>query len=201
MEQLKIFCSTDETKHQQLSAPFSVEEYTYFTDGHIAIRVPLIDGVGENPFAPDIKKLPFWDHESFDDFGALPEFSDEDATDCIGCGGAGEVFTCPECHGEGEVMAETTHNEYECECATCSGSGKYRNPGSRALKCDDCDGTGKNESTPISFGITGISLRHLKKISTLPEIKVSPSTTDPFEAFRFIFDGGVGIVMPSRMGQ
>lgn len=53
---LKKFCSKDEGR-EALFNPLSQGEWTFATNGIIAVRVPRLDAVGEAEFAPDCVKM------------------------------------------------------------------------------------------------------------------------------------------------
>ena len=55
-KQLKPFCGDDPAR-PWLHAPFSRAEYTYATDGRIAVRVPRLPKVGESEKAPNAAVL------------------------------------------------------------------------------------------------------------------------------------------------
>src|SRR5262245_47843313 len=89
-----------------ISRPFSLNGYTYSTNGHICVRVPRRPDVPENKEAPNAEKLE-WDFSRVK-FGPLPEpepLSDK----CGWCEGRGHLHRCPDCR---------------CECTECNGSGK-----------------------------------------------------------------------------
>ena len=189
MDILKRFCSLD---REQLTEPFSQGEFTYATDGWIAVKVPRIENVPENQFAPNMERLA-WDHDSLKDWGNLPEYSLEDAGPCRQCGGKKFQQTCPECNGDGEVYAETGYNEYLCDCKTCGAEGTIS--AESGDTCDACAGTGKDLRTPVPWATGAINSLLLEKIRVLPGVQLSKKG-DGFEAYRFRFDGGSGMIMP-----
>jgi hypothetical protein len=105
MVDLASFCG-DPEKH--LSAPFSLNEHTYASDGCIAVRVPRRPDVPENEKAPNAKAeaLP-WDFSRVE-FGPLPVLETL-PNRCTACHGRGYKHECPDCR---------------CECESCGGSGK-----------------------------------------------------------------------------
>ena len=46
---LKKFCSQDDYDNRNLLKPFSLDEFTYATNGHIGVRVPLIPSITNKP--------------------------------------------------------------------------------------------------------------------------------------------------------
>ncbi len=111
---LEEFCSADRDRHY-FRHLWSRGEFTYSTNGHVLIRVPRLDNVGENELAPDcdrffVKALTQAKLMSVPAFD-IPEIEDED---CEACDGSGLAHhDCPAC---------------ECVCDDCEGSGfkKYR---------------------------------------------------------------------------
>ena len=107
---LKRFCSTDEYR-QHLHQPWSAGEWTYATNGHIAVRVPRLDGVPENDKAPTANILKIFDFQ-------MPpmrplnivELPTAEETECEECDGRGRQHTCPDC-------------QCPCPCQKCDGSG------------------------------------------------------------------------------
>ncbi len=193
MEILKKFCSRDQNKYQ-LIEPFSQGDYTYATDGRAAIRVPRVDGIGENENAPNMEFLK-WDHADLTDWCDLPEYAIDKTVKCPDCGGHGKIAFCPECDGEGEVFFENAYSEYEICCDTCRGLGSIASESCHI--CDACDGTGINHRQPIEFGEVHIQALLLNRIAQLEGAKLyQPS--DIHMPIKFIFDGGCGLVMPMR---
>lgn len=207
---LKLFCNAN--KPGVLDAPWSHEEFTYATNGHILIRVPRRDDVTENKIAPKV-----WAGDIAECFKRepvewvpVPEV-DYDGEECEVCGGTGTAFLCPECEGKGGVWPKTKYSTYELqECATCRGIGQISQQNwdhfvkchkfkGEEIKdtCGECDGTGI-ERTKDSKVVNGarINERYLWMIGELPGAQLG--TFEPEAAVRFRFDGGDGLVMPMR---
>jgi len=55
---LKLFCDPNDPVRPWLGQPFSAGAWTYATDGHIAVRVPRLEDVAENPAAPAEQATP-----------------------------------------------------------------------------------------------------------------------------------------------
>lgn len=53
---LQKFCSTDSFR-VNINKPFSQGEYTYATNGHIIVRVPRIEGIGEQEKSDKFKPV------------------------------------------------------------------------------------------------------------------------------------------------
>ncbi len=105
---LKLFCSKDDF-YRNLHEAFSRGQWTYATDGHVAVRVPLVPGVRTRPDAPPIEKLPFPTSET--SFLPAPSVTFPAARydDCPSCSGRGHKHDCPAC---------------ECACEDCRGVGQ-----------------------------------------------------------------------------
>ena len=105
---LQLFCSTNPVRRTLLE-PFSIGEFSYAADGHIAVRVPRRADVPVREDAPDARRV-FFDAgaETFVAPGAkkLPKPKTEE---CYQCDGDGKAHDCPNCN---------------CACATCAGTGR-----------------------------------------------------------------------------
>lgn len=187
MQILKRFCKSGKAI---LSKPFSQGEHTYATDGFVAVRVPRIKEIPENPLTPNVNALP-WDHEEIADWEELPEYSFEGTGICRECGGTGFQQTCPECDGKGEICVSTSYNEYHCECRTCGGNEVV--PADSGERCEACYGTGKKLPRAVKCGRGNISIKLLEQIKRLPEVKISREGSEQ-GLYRFKFRGGVGLV-------
>lgn len=192
MLDLEKFC---EPSMKKISRPWSAGDYTYATNGHIAVRVPRMDDAPENEEAPDMARVP-WDHETLNDWEPLPPYDLAGAKDCTLCKGMKKARVCHECDGEGEVTAETDYNYYVVTCKTCGGDGTM--PGeSDDPPCPRCQGTGRSLNIPVPWAAGHIGMQMLVKINDLPGVKLS-KTGDGEKPWRFIFDGGAGVIMPMR---
>lgn len=193
---LKQFCHKGDHRTVDLARPFSEGDYTYASDGWIALRVPRVDGVPENGNAPLPSRLP-WDHDEIGDWIDLPDYDLDDADDCRRCKGSGREKSCYECHGAGEVELHSGYHVYSCECLTCGGGGILAAVSKDDDPCGDCNGTGKRLMTPVEWGRAHISMALLERIKVLPGVQLSKHGAD-LQPFRFKWDGGVGLVMPMR---
>lgn len=100
------FCGRD-PRRQNLHKPWSRGEWTYATDGRVAIRVPRISSIEENPSAPAAETLPFGDETT--PFAPAPEIKISlNTSPCEDCDGRGYLHDCPTC---------------ECACSFCEGTG------------------------------------------------------------------------------
>ncbi len=108
MIDLKPFCSTDPYR-EYLHAPWSRDDWTYATNGHVLIRIPRTDAA-DNEKAPNAGKL-FDQYPLPVDMRPMPTFELPVATsiECAKCDGSGKEHDCPDCN---------------CECEECGGSGE-----------------------------------------------------------------------------
>jgi hypothetical protein len=182
---LSKFCHND---HQILCQPWSIEDHTYATDGHIMIRVARLPDVAENELAPDARQIVPKEQpaEWFD----IPDCNPPGLEDCPKCIGQGKNCDCPECDGDGAVWLKNSYNQYECECKSCEGSG-------RLPECPSCEGTGKlYPEKRIEIGAAKFHPKYLLRLASLPNCKIGPM--GPTEVAWFKFDGGEGVLMPVR---
>lgn len=104
---LKPFCSVDSTR-EYLWTPFSFGDFTYATDGHIAIRVPNREGEKGHPDAPAAKLATYFSRAKTLTVplppANLPPPPDAYIFPCENCDGTGKVdgYTCFPCDGDGE---------------------------------------------------------------------------------------------------
>ena len=115
LELLKKFVSQDDPR-KYMRSPFTRGEWTYATNGHIAVRVPKIDGVEILPekYIPSLEGL--FQSVGGNDFIALPWMPPLE--ECQLCIGTGIAYECPECDGEGEFE----HGTHSYCCKECGGS-------------------------------------------------------------------------------
>lgn len=171
MIDLKPFCSTAEIRPDLLD-PWSHGEYTYATNGFIAVRVPrrpdaadkssegescagTVDSYLTGVETADMAPLP--DVEP----PAVPAYV---PTPCMPCAGTGRehVTQCRDCRGAGMHECQTCHHEDECE--TCHGSGQIvraattEDDPKQVVDCDECGGTGDtgdHDHRPIVYTRVG----------------------------------------------
>lgn len=103
---LMPFCDDDPSRC--LDAPFSWGEWTYATNGHIAVRVPRLTEIPERQKAPNDKAEKIFSNNAATTYEPLPKV-DLTPSQCKQCGGRGRMHECPDC---------------ECECTLCYGSGE-----------------------------------------------------------------------------
>jgi hypothetical protein len=192
MMNLQPFCHPNRA-YGSLSTPFSRGEHTYATDGHLIVRVPRLADVFERDNTPRVDHLG-WNHAELEDWANPPEIDQATLKLCSVCKGSGKTNICPECDGDGEVIAESHMREYEVVCKTCGGDGKIA--GGEDV-CDHCLGNGKDIDNPVPWRGGHVSGQLLARLSTLPGLQLS-RYGEPTEVIRFKFDGGDGLVMPMR---
>ena len=210
MIDLKQFCS-DETR-PRIAEPWSDGNYSYATDGHILIRVPRRKDVRDAKDVPDgaieIERFENIFKQEPKKWFPIGKIKLE-KIECNKCEGTGLAYTCPECGGKGYTSASNKFSDYDdLKCMTCDGSGTIsKEQAERLIKnnvlpenyfeCEKCAGRGwvyKDEIT--KFGVAKFSNVLLSRISALPNCKIG--IFGELEPARFIFDGGDGIIMPTR---
>lgn len=198
MEILKQFCRNKEEGYgsNRISEPYSQGDHTYATNGWIAVRVPRVVDVPEREKTPDMTRLT-WDHDELDDWTDLPAYDTANAEECRHCKGTGKQQVCYECDGAGELDLESDYNSYTVECRTCRGDGIAPGRAEHLDPCERCHGIGKDLVTPVAWGSGHLSMFLLEAIKGLPGVKLS-QRREGEQPFRFVFDGGEGLVMPMR---
>ena len=166
---LDRFCSEDRIG---LKRPFSIGEYTYATNGHVAVRVLRREGAEFGDIA--INTL-----FSRADFNGLrlaiipPGLSIPESTTttiiCAECNGGGMECHCASC---------------SCECETCNGTGRISAINGFINQSIDINGV------PFNAAYTVL-------IAMLPALMI-PQKVNHNAAMPFTFDGGSGLLMPLR---
>ena len=170
MIELKQFCSDDPFR-PYLHEPFTVDDFTYATNGHILVRVPKIDGVGplkrDDPL--NVEGTLKWHWKEGTEFYPcnlqIPAI--EDSGVCPHCDGRGKEHNCPDC---------------DCECSACDGTGKG------------------HKKISAKVGGVDFDVYYRRQIAGLPGAEIS-HTADAGKnpvPMMFRFDGGVGSLMPLR---
>jgi RecJ-like exonuclease len=204
---LKTLIRFCEPSNKIIDTPFSIGDYSYATDGYIAIRTLRLPEVEEAcSFRPKSIVSIFEQAKSFvltANFTRLEHIEkDHEMIECVSCRGSGKVTDCPECDGEGEVYWTSDRgNEYSDECAECYGIGKKDASSSDCKKCETCDGTGEIfRAKSIFLNGKCFSAHLINKINTLPNAEIYLDFTNPEDGLPpvyFKFDGGYGIIMQS----
>lgn len=168
---LQPFCEELGDYRRHLQAPFSDENFTYATNGHILVRVPRRPDVAVSTH----KSLGQVQHhfatvrgDNFKPVANLKLQPDVAASSegCVACSGTGKEH--PDCD--------------HCECT-----------------CLDCDGTGiyvkKPEQSATLYGAS-YQTKYLRLLAKLPNARLAENKSG--EPTPFSFDGGAGILTPLR---
>lgn len=173
MINLKPFCGVESETRPYLSNPWSIGEWTYASDGRIAIRVPRLPDVQENDKAPASIVTIFQSSDAL----AFRPFSisipPEPPTRCGDCGGKGHGARCPECGGEGTHGCNCDHCDREC--SECEGVGAVFDidldeASPVRVACERCRGSGlspdgRRVHLPNQLVL---QVEHLQRILALP---------------------------------
>jgi hypothetical protein len=166
---LETFCNPG---RPELARPFSIDAWTYASDGCVLVRVPRRDEIAEceSDFAAKVhamvctvasRKPHYSSAPPFD----LPERSEREE-ECFVCDGSGNAHHhhCPHCR---------------CECPRCKGTGKIV-----ALET-------------VKIGNVPFNSKYVSWLQRLPNLELDriPRGVKPL---RFRFDGGEGLLMPCR---
>src|SRR3972149_1588734 len=102
IDQIKQFCGSIDTKRHNIHLPWSREEYSYATNGHVIIRIPRHPEINENPDAPDAAKL-FSNTLPPGEYIDIPQLPEPILSNCSVCRGTGRIagepnwIECKEC--------------------------------------------------------------------------------------------------------
>jgi hypothetical protein len=155
MIQLDRFCGKDEFR-PKLHLPFSKGDWTYASDGRIAVRVPRWPTVPERAEAPNAEEL--FAKDVTDEFRPLPAITiplPKEPEDCEECDGRGVKHECPTCG---------------CTCRACSGSGQ-RPVGDRVS---------------VGIGPSVFPARYILLLQSLPSVQITtPDNRNIPARFRF----------------
>ncbi|BAK75787.1 hypothetical protein NH8B_0955 [Pseudogulbenkiania sp. NH8B] len=192
-EQLQRFCAPA-GDYRGIDKPIRRGGFIYATNGHVLVRVadsPDIECSSEHAPLPTLDSLA-------EEAAALPDYKPlhihlPPPTTCGACDGHGKVSACNVCNGEGEFR----HGRHSYECRECDGHGFF---GSTAgtIACTHCDGTGHGPYQRVVVEReAGFARHYLALIQTLPNVKFAANAKDPIHGIAgFLFDGGVGALMP-----
>jgi hypothetical protein len=170
--EIEKFCLANDvyTEREYLRKPFSIGEWSYATNGHIAVRVPRRSDVPQlidTAASESVERVFLQVHEpSYTPLPAIeiPE-PDEKIIGCDECGGSGKEHDCPNC----------------------------------SHVCRLCNGTGKDSCTPVvtvGIGRKNFKAGHIEMLQALPDVEVDRKGQMPKPmAFRFA-GGGEGLLMP-----
>lgn len=163
---LTQFCS-DEDWREYLHSPFSFGEYTYASNGCMAVRVARRD---DAPEAGDKQIKP---SETLVKIFSKAETRSPEKL-AIRMPDAPKKIECERCEGSG-------HADHDCPNCEC--------------ECEDCDGEGSlTLRQRVRFGSFDLDAKYLRMIWPLPELKISLEKDDGEPVF-FTFSGGDGVIM------
>jgi hypothetical protein len=204
-EQIRKFCGDDEDR-SELCNPFNIDEFTYATDGRFAIRIDRRNEYDSFEGPQSVKKLIA--HDAIipeDKWMLIPDVEKLIKWEqCDTCAGTGKIYTCPDCHGDGNVhFTSDSGYDYDPECKNCDGNGVVAGDNKKypSRECRACLGTGKTvpPRQGIGLGKKYINPMLLKMIAELPNPLIAPDANPELsKAIPFKFDGGIGILMPMR---
>jgi hypothetical protein len=199
--QLQPFCSTDPFRLFLLK-PFSINNFTYATNGAVLVRVPRLTEVEPLAEPLNIEKLceqitPVPPHAV-----PIPAAKEPSLIPCYKCSGKKIRLVCAVCNGEGSMPCECINcgDEHTAECSSCKGGrlvGEQMNK-IKEEKCEPCGATGTEELVQdLLFGAALFQNKYIKLLNTLPNCVAVPPA-DPKSPLVFWFDGGDGLLMPRR---
>lgn len=115
---------------------------------------------------------------------------------CDRCGGSGFHFVakCDECEG-----GRFDHGSHSYKCAACDGEGSIGSE-TEPTRCAACEGFGETGRFPLadytSIGEAMFQTRYLRRFAGLPNVTIVTGQADQKAILKF--DGGMGVVMPTR---
>jgi hypothetical protein len=118
LDELKKFCRNNDVR-QFLNEPFSLGEWTYATDGVIAVKIRRFDSVPEVELPKSMENsLPQLFAKEFNNWVLVPAVTIRPDEDCDVCGGTGETeynlghtHDCEDCDGTGEQSGYTVDHK------------------------------------------------------------------------------------------
>jgi hypothetical protein len=162
---LQSFCSPS---RPDANAPFTIGEFTYATDGLIALRVPAVSSARDG--GPALIAKAFEDVDDLEFVSVpvvnLPPAGLSLAVRCDECIGTGKVHDCPDC---------------QCKCETCNGE---------STVSVDAD-----QNTSVEFRGLNYGVAIFRRVLPLPGLQWERFLRHDTPT-RFSFDGGVGLLMP-----
>lgn len=189
-EQLQPFCSNDPHRFM-LHAPFTRGEWTYATNGKIAIRVPKIEGVPEGEVGAE-KVFPVSPRGV--ECLVPSDLPEDTKLECTDCKGLGRTLKCSKCNGSG--VFECDECGHVADCKICNGVGSIPSSQLEHPACDVCDGLGHCfKPVSVQVGSARFFSNHLRLIAGLPELKILVNPTEGESSF-FHFSGGEGVILP-----
>jgi hypothetical protein len=189
MIDLTKFCKPH---HRYFGEPWSSGEYSYATDGAIAIRIPKID-IKEKPKHLDVDSVIEEAKEKASQDWVVPPPVKIKQSKCYVCDGDGYLYMCITCNGDGC---------HDCDNVGCLTKTDWISTFGKAdinefkVPCPDCEGTGiELEYSRVTIHGTAFDGKYIKLIDELPNSQISVCS----EIALFRFDGGEGALMPIRL--
>jgi hypothetical protein len=183
-ELIESFCS-DEKKY--LSTPYNIGDYTYATDGLVAIRVARNKKYDKETGPKSIEKI-------------LPSKIIDECniwTDRYSVGDSIPI-PCTDCHGKGIIIALSNSGiRYEIECKLCHGKKEKHT----ALKMKSVRAKDSDETTELlCFGNILIAPKLFSRVAKLPKLEISTDNQNEiWKPMCFRFDGGIGIICKTNV--
>jgi len=194
---LHTFCSH---KHDDgnLQEPFSDDSYSYFSDGYVCVRVPLIAHVTKE--APTRHGMVLFTppHGASGEWIKVDQLPAIECKDCPDCGGYGVGDFCEECGGSAEVMYHGKTGDYDIGCPKCEGYRYFSGCRGGAEVCSRCGGDGRVEINTWRNRLIGpvrVALRLLRLVNALPGVTFFAAAERYGDGVHFRFTGGCGVVM------
>lgn len=158
-----------------------------------------------DPETTSIEKIErFLDLAASANFQPMPELVFPEMPPCIDCKGLGKrsTKTCPECEGEGDVIAETAYNDYEVECRTCGGDGEVDSDYPEK-DCEACGGKGKRWTDNDRMKVEGVPFdmnpNLMSRIAGVSDMQIAViESSDISRSIAFKCPDGIGIIMGMR---
>jgi hypothetical protein len=167
LEQMQKYCSTDMSR-EYLMTPFTMDGFTYSTNGHIIVRVPAIEGAECRDKVGADRVFQFATDELYSlSFPTLPPVPDTKEVECSDCEGTGhEHPNCDKC---------------ECDCLNCDGAGTEKIEPKKYVLIDG--------------GL--FDLKYVTMLAELAPIRIARRTENQ-QPLYFRFEGGEGALMGCR---
>lgn len=166
---LKLFCLEYELRNIPME-PFSSKDFTYATDGRIAIRVARRQEVPENNYTSTIVDV-IERYIKDANFDIIADWLTIDAVPLP------EMKGCDDCGETGYYDPEEDDPKFQCQ--SCDGKGKYP------------------IFVSVEIGAKLFSNKYLLMLMELPNVRIH-ATNGKLDSSPFKFDGGIGILMPMK---
>lgn len=208
-ETLKAFCSTDDTR-PQLQRIMHSGTHAYATDGHVLVRIEsdLPATEGDEKLIGNMETLIANAHPAVESEEWVSEIPNVEplTKPCETCDGTGKTQECPSCDGEGEVTLthdwmdkakKWHHDDYDCDCQHCDGSGRI---GGEGDECEECDGTGMvTMHTHVALVGSWFGAALLNRVRDLPGMQIHRHPKNiKMSGHPIRGTGWVGVLMPLR---